>query len=104
MMVNIIGNRGGIPFITATQTSAGSTTTNAVYTLPNHTFRFLGCTGLIVVNIPTATATTVTGVQLITNNKTLSLTSQSGEALTSLIAGIHLIVFSKSDNGIRLLI
>lgn len=62
MMANIIGNCGGIPFITATQTDAGSTTTNVVYSLPNHTFRFLGCAGLIVVNIPTSAAATVTGV------------------------------------------
>ena len=59
-----IGNRGGIPFVAATLTDAGSVSTNAIYTLPNHVFRFLGQAGLIVVNIPTSTAATVTGVEL----------------------------------------
>lgn len=104
MITNMIGNRGGIPFITATQTNEGSTTTNAIYQLPNHTFRFLGPAGLAIINIVTASAATVTGVQFTTNDKTLSLTNTIGEVLTSLSSGIHLIVFSKVDNGLRLLI
>ena len=60
-MDRIIGNRGGVPYVIAKQASAGSTTTNAVYTLPNHVFRFLGPAGLMVISIDTASAATVTG-------------------------------------------
>jgi len=30
-----IGNRGGIPLVAATQTTAGSATANAVFSMPN---------------------------------------------------------------------
>lgn len=36
---DFIGNRGGIPLVAATQTTAGSATANAVFSMPNHTFR-----------------------------------------------------------------
>ena len=53
-----IGNRGGIPIIEAAQSSAGSATTNAIYTLPCHVFG-KGCKGIIVVNFLGATAAAV---------------------------------------------
>lgn len=41
-----IGNRGGIPLVAATQTTAGSATANAVFSMPNHTFRAMGVAGM----------------------------------------------------------
>lgn len=102
-MSNIIGNRGGTVYTTATQTDAGSTTTNAVYTLPNHTFRFLGPAGLMIVNIPTATASTVTGVSFSVNNQTLALTDNTGAALTTLAAAEYLVSFNKTANTLKTL-
>lgn len=102
-MSNIIGNRGGIVYTTATQTDAGSTTTNAVYTLPNHTFRFLGPAGLMIVNIPTVTASTVTGVSFSVNNQTLALTDNTGAALTTLAAAEYLVSFNKTANTLKTL-
>ena len=99
-----IGNRGGIPYVAATLTEAGSASTNAIYTLPNHVFRFLGQAGLIVVNIPTSTAATVTGVELQVNNQTLPLTNNADAALTTLAAGTHLLSFNKTTNRIILFV
>ena len=45
-----IGNRGGIPLVAATQTTAGSATANAVFSMPNHTFRAMGVAGIMVIN------------------------------------------------------
>ena len=98
-----IGNRGGIPIVEATQSNAGSATTNAVYSLPNHTFRFLGCAGLMVVTIPTATDATVTGVSISVNNSLTPLTTSTGAAVTTLAAGTYLIAFNKTTNTLRLL-
>lgn len=103
MCNQLIGNRGGVPFITASLVNAGSATTNAVYSLPNHTFRFLGCAGLMVVTIPTATDATVTGVSISVNNQLTPLTTNTGAALTTLAAGTYLIGFNKSTNSLRLL-
>ena len=99
---NIIGNRGGIVYTTATLTTAGSSSANAVYTLPNHTFRFLGPAGLIVVTIPTASGT-VTGVTINVNNQSLTLTDNTEAAITSLTAGEHLWSFNKTTNTIKAL-
>ncbi len=99
---NIIGNRGGVVYTTATLTTAGSSSANAVYTLPNHTFRFLGPAGLIVVTIPTASGT-VTGVTISVNNQSLTLTDNTGAAITSLVAGEHLWTFNKASNTIKTL-
>ena len=46
-----IGNRGGIPLVAATQTTAGSATANAVFSMPNHTFRVMGVAGIMVINL-----------------------------------------------------
>lgn len=102
-MSNIIGNRGGVVYTTATQTDAGSSTTNAIYTLPNHTFRFLGPAGLIVVTVPTASAATVTGVTISVNNQTLTLTDNTGAALTTLAAADYLVSFNKTTNTLKTL-
>lgn len=99
---NIIGNRGGVVYTTATLTTAGSSSANAVYTLPNHTFRFLGPAGLIVVTIPTASGT-VTGVTISVNNQSLTLTDNTGAAVTSLVVGEHLWTFNKTSNTIKAL-
>lgn len=103
MCNQLIGNRGGVPFITASLVNAGSATTDAVYSLPNHTFRFLGCSGLMVVTIPTATDATVTGVSISVNNQLTPLTTNTGAALTTLAAGTYLIGFNKSTNSLILL-
>lgn len=97
----IIGNRGGVPFVTATQTDAGSTTTPAIYTLPNHTFRNLGIAGLMIITIPAASATTVTGINIVVNNQTLALTNATNEVITSLSAGDILVAFNKVNNTIK---
>lgn len=97
---NIIGNRGGVVYTTATLATAGSSSTNATYTLPSHTFRFLGAAGLMVVTVPTASGT-VTGITLSVNNQTLTLTMNDGSAITSLTAGDHLWTFNKTTNTIK---
>ena len=65
-----IGNRGGIPLVAATQTTAGSATANAVFSMPNHTFRAMGVAGIMVINFNAAT-TTATGFDMMVNNTTL---------------------------------
>ena len=97
----IIGNRGGVPFVTATQTDAGSTTTPAIYTLPNHTFKNLGVAGLMIITIPTASAATVTGINIVVNNQTLALISSTNVAITTLSAGDILVAFNKVTNTIK---
>lgn len=67
-----VGNRGGIPIVEAAQSSAGSATTNAIYTLPCHVFG-KGCKGIIVVNFLGATAATVTGVEISVSGSTRPL-------------------------------
>lgn len=99
-----IGNRGGIPYVAATLSNEGSASTNAVYTLPNHVFRFLGQAGLIVVDIPVSTAATVTGVELQVNSQVLPLTNNADGALTTLAAGAHLLSFNKTTNRIILFV
>ena len=79
-----IGNRGGIPLVAATQTTAGSATANAVFSMPNHTFRAMGVAGIMVINFSAATTT--------------------GEALTALTAGLHIIVFDKQNNKLQLIV
>ena len=103
-MDRIIGNRGGVPYVIAKQASEGSTTTNAVYTLPNHVFRFLGPAGLMVISIDTASEATVTGITLSSNDNQLTLTNNVGAEITTLPAGDHLVSFNKVANTIRLFI
>lgn len=102
-MSNIIGNRGGVVYTTATLATAGSSSTNATYTLPNHTFRFLGQAGLMVVNVSTASGT-VTGITISVNDQTLTLTDNTSAAITSLTVGEHLWTFNKSANTIKQLV
>lgn len=98
----IIGNRGGIPFVTATQTDAGSATTNAIYVLPNHVFRFLGPVGIMILHINDA-VTTATGITIQVNDQSLQLTSNTGTALTSLSAQDYPIIFNKFTNTLKTL-
>lgn len=98
-----IGNRGGIPIVEAAQSSAGSATTNAIYTLPCHVFG-KGCKGTIVVNFLGATAAAVTGVTLSVSGSTRELLSSAGEALTTLTTGYHVIVFDKPNNLLNLIV
>lgn len=99
-MENIVGNRGGIVYSTATQVNAGSSSENAVYSLPNHTFRFLGQAGLIVVSIPQA-ATSVQGISIQVNDQKLTATDNDGDNLTNVSAGDHLLSFNKTNNTIK---
>ena len=96
-----IGNRGGIPLVAATQTTAGSATANAVFSMPNHTFRVMGVAGIMVINFNTTTAT---GFEMMVNNVTLPLLSSNGEALTALTAGLHIVVFDKQNNKLQLIV
>ena len=98
-----IGNRGGIPLVAATQTTAGSATANAVFSMPNHTFRAMGIASIIVINFNAAT-TTATGFEMMVNNVTLPLLNSSGAALTSLTEGLHIVVFDKQNNKLQLVI
>lgn len=98
-----IGNRGGIPLVAATQTTAGSASANAVFSMPNHTFRVMGVAGIMVVNFNAAT-TTATGFEITVNNINLPLLGSNGEALTSLTGGLHIIVFDKQNNKLQLIV
>ena len=99
-----IGNRGGIPLVAATQTTAGSATANAVFSMPNHTFRAMGVAGIMVINFSAAT-TTATGFEIMVNNNTLPLLASSdGDPLTALTAGLHIIVFDKQNNKLQLIV
>lgn len=99
-----IGNRGGIVYTTATQTVSGGSSADAVYTLPNHIFRFLGPIGLMVVTFPTPGETTVTGVDIQVNSQTVSLTDNAGVTLTTApTVGDHLLFFNKIQNTLKLL-
>jgi hypothetical protein len=99
-----IGNRGGVPIVKATQTDAGSATTNAAYTLPNHSFRFVGTRGLMVIDFNAATDATVTGVNISSNNNVLPLLDSAGEALTTLTVGLHIALFDKPSNSLHLIV
>ena len=98
-----IGNRDGIPLVAATQTTAGSATANAVFSMPNHTFRAMGVAGIMVINFDAAT-TTATGFEIMVNNSTLPLLASNGEALTALTSGLHIIVFDKQNNKLQLIV
>lgn len=98
-----IGNRGGIPVVEATQSNAGSATTDAIYTLPCHVFG-KGCKGIIVVNFLGATAATVTGVQISVSGSTRPLLDAAGAPLTTLTTGYHIIVFDKPNNKLNLIV
>lgn len=98
-----IGNRGGIPLVAATQTTAGGESTDAVFSMPNHTFRAVGNAGIVVVNFNAAT-TTATGIVLEVNGSKLSLLNAEGNALTSLTAGLHILVFDKLNNKLQLVV
>ena len=98
-----VGNRGGVPVVEAAQSSAGSATTNAIYTLPCHVFG-RGCKGIIVVNFLGATAATVTGVDISVGGSTRPLLSSAGDAITTLTTGYHIIVFDKPNNKLNLIV
>lgn len=98
-----IGNRGGIPIaVAATQSNAGSSTTNAAYTLPNHTFRNIGVKGILVINFNAAVAAS-TGITITVNDASLPLTNNNDEALTALTAGLHIVLFDKANNKLQLI-
>lgn len=98
-----IGNRGGIPLVAATQTTAGSATANAIFSMPNHTFRTMGVAGIMVINFNAAT-TTATGFEMTVNNTNLPLLASNGEALTALAEGLHIVVFDKQNNKLQLIV
>lgn len=98
-----VGNRGGVPIVEATQSNAGSATTNAIYTLPCHVFG-KGCKGIIVINFLGATAATVTGITISVSGSTRPLLSATGEPITTLTSGYHIIVFDKPNNSLNLIV
>ena len=101
-MSNYIGNRGGIIFIEATLQTAGSSSANAIYSIPNNTFRWSGPVGLVVIEFKTASGT-VSGITLQSNNQTQVLTDYSGAAITDLSAGVYSAVYNKYTNTFKLL-
>ena len=102
--MNNIGNRGGIVYTIATQIDGGSSTTNAVYTLPDHIFRYLGPVGIMIVTFPVGSTSTIQGISVQVNNYTLSLTNAQGVALTSPPdAGDYILSFNKVANTLKLL-
>ena len=98
-----VGNRGGVPIVEASQSNAGSATTDAIYVLPPHVFG-RGCKGIMVVNFLGATAATVTGVTISVNGSTRPLVSATGAALTTLATGYHILVFDKPNNQLSLIV
>lgn len=99
-----VGNRGGIPIVDAIQSDAGSATTNAVYSLPNHVFASRCNRLAVLVNFLSATAAAVTGVTISVNGSTRPLTNGDGTAVTTLAAGWHWVVVDKANNTINLVI
>lgn len=97
-----VGNRGGIPIVDATQSNAGSATTNAVYSLPCHVFAGRSCRNAVLVNFLSATAAAVTGVTLSVNGSTRPLLNGDGTPITTLAAGWRWIVVDKANNTINL--
>lgn len=97
-----VGNRGGIPIVDATQSNAGSATTNAVYSLPCHVFASRSCRNTVLVNFLSATAATVTGITLSVNGSTRPLLNGDGTPVTTLAAGWRWIVVDRANNTINL--
>lgn len=83
--------------------TAGSATANAVFSMPNHTFRVMGVAGIMVINFNAAT-TTATGFEIMVNNVSLPLLASNGEALTALTEGLHIILFDKQNNKLQLIV
>ena len=104
MMSNGIGNRGGIPFVVATQNNAGSTSTFASYSLPQNTFRFVGSKGLVTVYFSAATAETVQGINIICNEVSLPLLDANSNPITTADIGYHILCFDKQLNTINMLL
>lgn len=98
-----IGNRGGIPIVNATQSSAGSATTDAIYVLPPHVFG-RGCKGIMVVNFLGASDATVTGVTISVNGSTRPLLGADDATLTTIATGYHILVFDKSNDKLNLIV
>ena len=102
--MNYIGNRNGIPLIDASLTTAGTESTAAVYIIPNHTFRFVGNAGLVVVNLDSATST-ANSINFQTNNgQVQTLTGSTGAALTTITTGLHIVLFNKHTNKLSLIV
>ena len=101
-MSNYIGNRGGILFIEPSLTTAGSSSTNAIYSIPNNTFRWASPVGLVILNFTTASGT-VTGITLQSNGQSQALTDNTGAAITDLAIGTYSAVYNKYNNTFRLL-
>ena len=101
-----IGNRGGIPIVTATPTVG---TADVQISLPNNVFRFLGTKGFVVLSIPAPVPTGTTGtlpVLVEVNGQTRPLVSTTETALTAAdVIGMTamLILFDKSENKLQVL-
>lgn len=104
MATGYIGNRGGVPIVTTTPVVSA---TDVRYVLPNHTFRFLGAKGMIIISggIPTGTTTTLP-VLIEVNGETKPLTNIDGNAVTVATVGtIKLIevLFDKQSGTLQTL-
>lgn len=99
-----VGNRGGIPIVDAIQSDAGSATTNAVYSLPNHVFASRCNRLAVLVNFLSATAAAVTGITISVNGSTRPLTNGDGTPVTTLASGWHWIVVDKANNSLNIVV
>jgi len=101
-----IGNRGGVPIITATPTVG---TADVQLSLPDNAFRFLGVKGLVVLQLSTPIPSGTTGTLPVlaeVNGQTRPLTNASGTALTATdLVGVTAIVvlFDKAANSLQVL-
>ena len=96
----LVGNRGGIAYAHAIRVSAGDTTTNAIYSLPDHTFRYLGTVGLMVVTVNDASED-IPGVTIQVNGQSITATQANGTAIPDVTVGDHLLFFNKTTNSIK---
>lgn len=101
-----IGNRGGIPIISATPTVG---TADVRLSLPNNAFRFLGMKGLVVIQLTAAIASGTTGTLPVlaeVNGQTRPLTNASGAEMTASDIGsvtALTVLFDKSANSLQVL-
>lgn len=101
-----IGNRGGTPVITV---NPQVNTSNVIFALPNHIFRFAGSKGVFVLSLTNALPAGTTGtlpVVFQVNNTTLPLTNESGIEITAAditSTVVFTIYFDKQNNVIRVI-
>lgn len=103
---SFIGNRGGIPIISATPTVG---TADVQLSLPDNAFRFLGTKGLVVLQLSAPIASGTTGTLPVlaeVNGQTRPLTNASGAEMTVSDLGTTtavMVLFDKTANTLQVL-